>query len=96
MKDIGEGIVGAFLIGSALLTPFLRQWRNKWGATDAGVDASWLGDDLVPHPKRQWTHAVTIRASAAEVWPWLAQPPGARLRVNMENKAKLQKPEEAL
>lgn len=27
----------------------------------------------MPHPKWGWTHAVTIRASAAEVWPWLVQ-----------------------
>ena len=72
-KDIVEGIAGAFLITAALLTPFLRPWRTKWGATDAEVHRSLPGDDLVPHPKWGWTHAITIRASAAEVWPWLVQ-----------------------
>lgn len=27
----------------------------------------------MPHPKTETTHAITIRASAAEVWPWLVQ-----------------------
>jgi len=72
-KDFAEGIAGAFLIAAALITPFLRHWRTKWGATDAEVHRSLPGDDLVPHPKWGWTHAITIRASAADVWPWLMQ-----------------------
>ncbi|MGB7002009.1 MAG: hypothetical protein WBE22_08375 [Halobacteriota archaeon] len=32
-KDFAEGIAGAFHIAAALLTPFLRLWRTKWGAT---------------------------------------------------------------
>ena len=72
-KDIVEGIAGAFLIAAALLTPFLRSWRTKRGATDAEVHRSLPGDDLVPHPKWGWTHAIAIRASAADVWPWLMQ-----------------------
>ena len=31
------------------------------------------GDDLVPDPKCGYTQAVTIRAPASEVWPWLVQ-----------------------
>ncbi|MFN2168188.1 MAG: hypothetical protein ACK2U9_18245, partial [Anaerolineae bacterium] len=31
------------------------------------------GDELVPNPKFAWNQAVTIRAPAAEVWPWLVQ-----------------------
>jgi len=31
------------------------------------------GDDLVAYPKGDYTHAITIRASAAEIWPWLVQ-----------------------
>ena len=72
-KDFVEGIAGAFLIAAALITPFLRHWRTKWGATDAEVHRSLPGDDRVPHPKGGWTHAITIRASAVEVWPWLVQ-----------------------
>lgn len=72
-KDIGEGVVGAVLIALAFLTPFLRPWRARWGATDEEVQHTLPGDELVPHPKWGYTHAVTIKASAAEVWPWLVQ-----------------------
>jgi hypothetical protein len=72
-NEFVEGIAGAFLIAAALLTPFLRSWRTKWGATDAEAHRSLPGDDLVPHSKCGYTHTITIRASAAEVWPWLVQ-----------------------
>ena len=32
-----------------------------------------LGDELVPQPKWSYTQAITIRAPAEQVWPWLAQ-----------------------
>ena len=71
-KDIGEGIVGAFLITATILTPFLGYWR-RWGATDAEVQRTFPGDDLVPHPKGEYTHAITIHTPATEVWSWLVQ-----------------------
>ena len=73
LKNIGEGIEGAIFIVFAFLTPFLRSRRAKWGATDAEVKKKLLGDELLSHPKWGYTHAVTIKASAAEVWPWLVQ-----------------------
>jgi hypothetical protein len=51
----------------------IRPWLLRWGATDADVHRSLPGDDLVSHPKMETTHAITIRASAAQVWPWLVQ-----------------------
>jgi hypothetical protein len=72
-KYIGEGIAGAARIAAALLTPFLRPRRTKWGATNAEVQRFLPGDDLVPQPKWGFTHAITVRASAADVWPWLVQ-----------------------
>jgi len=71
-KAIGEGTAGMFHIAAASL-PFLRPRYRKWGATKDEVGRSLPGDDLVPHSKGGYTHAVTIRASAAEVWPWLVQ-----------------------
>jgi len=73
LKDIGEGIVGAAAITITLITPMLRSRRTKWGATDAEVHRSLPGDDLVPRLKGDYTHAVTILASADKVWPWLVQ-----------------------
>ena len=72
-KDIGEGIAGAFLISVVSLTPFLRSRYRWWGATDDEVQRTFPGDDLVPEPKGVYTHAITIRASTAQVWPWLVQ-----------------------
>jgi hypothetical protein len=73
LKTFVEGAGGAALMVIALLTPFLRGWRVKWGATNKEVNRSWPGDDLVPRPKWGWTHVLTVRASAAQVWPWLVQ-----------------------
>jgi hypothetical protein len=72
-KNIGEGIAGAAAIAVALLIPFPRPWYRKWGAADAEVHRSLPGDDLVPHPKGEFTHAINIRAPAADIWPWLVQ-----------------------
>jgi hypothetical protein len=69
----GEGVVGAAIVTFALLTPFLRHWRTRWGATPAEVSRALPGDDLVPRPKWQYTQAITIRDTATRVWPWLVQ-----------------------
>jgi hypothetical protein len=31
------------------------------------------GDELVGNAKVSWTHAITIRARPADIWPWLVQ-----------------------
>jgi hypothetical protein len=51
----------------------LRPWLRRWGATDEELRMPLPGDELVPNPGYQHTRAVTIRAPAEEVWPWLAQ-----------------------
>jgi hypothetical protein len=51
----------------------LRRLGKRWGATEDEVHRSLLGDDLVPHPMLETTHAITIRAPRAAVWPWLVQ-----------------------
>ena len=56
----------------ALLTALLPR-MNGWGATDAELARTLPGDELVPQPRIETTRAITINASPAEVWPWLAQ-----------------------
>jgi hypothetical protein len=73
LNEIKEGMAGAVGIAIAFATPFLHSRRTRWGATEAEVCRSLPGDDLVPHHKWGYTLAVTIRASAAEIWPWLVQ-----------------------
>jgi len=73
-REVVEGIEGAFLIGANLaLWPLLRSWRRRWGATDDEIQRTLPGDELVSRPKWSYTQAVTVRAFAAQIWPWLAQ-----------------------
>jgi hypothetical protein len=57
----------------AIYTLLIRPWHVRWGATDAEAAASLPGDGLVSQPKISATHAVTVQASATDVWPWLVQ-----------------------
>jgi len=61
------------VLGGALATPFLRARRLSWGATDEELECSIPGDNLIPAPRWMATHAITIRASAERIWPWIAQ-----------------------
>lgn len=69
-----DNLLGAIQIGGALiLSPLIRSWYNRWGATDGEVTQPLPGDDLVPAPMLGYTRALTIHAPAAQIWPWLAQ-----------------------
>jgi len=72
-KAIRESVAGAAIMGFSLLTPFLNSRRRTWGVSDAELAASYPGDELVPNPKGQYTHGISINASTDEVWPWLVQ-----------------------
>jgi hypothetical protein len=50
-----------------------RRWQQRWGATDDEVTRVLPGDELVPDPQFSATNAVEIRATPAQVWPWLVQ-----------------------
>jgi hypothetical protein len=62
-------------IGSAAAAYILlaRQRQLGWGATNQESDASLVGDDLITNADLSATRAITIRASADQVWPWIAQ-----------------------
>jgi hypothetical protein len=51
----------------------LRRQGLRWGATDEEVHKSLPGDEVVPHPMVETTHALTLNANPTEVWPWLVQ-----------------------
>jgi hypothetical protein len=51
----------------------VRPWHLRWGATDAEVRQPLPGDELVPESKLVATRAISIRAPASQVWPWLVQ-----------------------
>jgi hypothetical protein len=52
---------------------WLRPWHLRWGATEAEVQRTLPGDELLLNWRLSATHAITIHAPVAEVWPWLAQ-----------------------
>jgi hypothetical protein len=67
---VGLIVLGALLVGLFALTlPAIQ----RWGATDAEVARTLPGDELIAQPLVRWTHAVTINAPPAAVWPWIAQ-----------------------
>ncbi|HET6445955.1 MAG TPA: hypothetical protein VFI27_15405 [candidate division Zixibacteria bacterium] len=74
LSVILEGVVGAAAIaGTAILSPFIRGWYSKWGASHEEVIQAIPGDRFVPHPKSQLTMAITVNAPAVKIWPWFVQ-----------------------
>ncbi|MGI9598666.1 MAG: hypothetical protein ACR2QK_21055 [Acidimicrobiales bacterium] len=64
----------AFLqIVGHVLAPWRRRWRQRWGARPEEPDPSLPGEDLIPDPSWEFTHAVSIAAPPDDVWPWIAQ-----------------------
>ena len=53
--------------------PARKLARMSWKATAEEQSMPLPGDDLVPSPVVQTTHAVTINAAPQQVWPWLVQ-----------------------
>lgn len=67
---IGLTVLAALLVGLFWVTlPAI----HRWGATDGEVARPLPGDELLTNPLVHWTHATTIHAPPATVWPWIAQ-----------------------
>ena len=66
---------GLATIGGAAAAYILlaRPRHLRWGTTDQDSDAPLPGDDLIQSPNLAATRAVSVRASADQVWPWIAQ-----------------------
>ncbi len=74
LMSLLENVEGVLRIAVTLvLSPLLRGGYNRWGATDEEVARALPGDDLVAAPRMGYTRAITIRAPAVDIWPWLAQ-----------------------
>jgi hypothetical protein len=59
--------------GAAAYVLFVRPCQLGWGATDRECDASLPGDDVLPNADLAATRAITVRAPAERIWPWIAQ-----------------------
>jgi hypothetical protein len=45
----------------------------RWGLDEDEKNRALPGDDLVPQPIYESTRAITVRAPASQVWPWIVQ-----------------------
>lgn len=60
-------------VAALTVVPVLRTWALQWGATEAELDATLPGDDVVPAADHVSTRAVSINVPADRVWPWVVQ-----------------------
>ncbi len=58
---------------AAAYARWIRPYQMHWGATADEVTASLPGDEIFPNPTWNATRAVTVAATAEEIWPWLLQ-----------------------
>ncbi len=66
-------LLGSFL-GVVVAYIFLLRPRHlRWGATVAETAQTLPGDEFIPTPRLNTTHAITIYAPVEHVWPWLVQ-----------------------
>lgn len=74
LRLLGETFEGLIFGVFILLTwPVTRIWLRNWGAQPGEVSRRWPGDAFVPHPEEVLTRAVSVRAPAGAVWPWVVQ-----------------------
>lgn len=66
-------VVAAVAFAAGLSLPVVRTWMLNFGSTEAELDASLPGDDLLVKPDLVATRTVGIAAPPSAVWPWLAQ-----------------------
>lgn len=52
---------------------FVRPQMLKWGTRLGESQRRLLGDEMIPQPSLNTTHAMNIDAPPEAVWPWLAQ-----------------------
>jgi hypothetical protein len=67
------GAWGGLAAAVAVYVRLVRPWTKRWGATDEEVARVMPGDGIVHRAGYVATRAVTIRATPADVWPWLVQ-----------------------
>jgi hypothetical protein len=70
LRDARSVLCGGAVAGSVA---FVRARYLRWGATDEELKVGLSGDELVAAADLTATRAVTVRAGADVVWPWMAQ-----------------------
>jgi len=71
IKNRGWLWVGSAMIG--FLAGSLTYLKRGYGSSASERQQLLPGDSLILRPHTQATHAITIQASPAQIWPWLLQ-----------------------
>jgi hypothetical protein len=72
MRRMHAGVTA--LAGAVAFYVLLGRARQlRWGATGQEAGEPLPGDDLIADPDLTATRAITIRAPASQVWPWIVQ-----------------------
>ncbi len=72
-KKMSAGLAFLTAVAVVIYVRFFRPWYRHWGATGEEVEQPMPGDEEVAQANYQSTRAITIKARAAEIWPWLVQ-----------------------
>src|SRR4051794_5470718 len=73
VRHIGRWIAAGALGIVPLYMLAIRPWHLRWGASDKEVQRPMPGDDICMNPHLDSTRAVTVHATAEEIWPWIVQ-----------------------
>jgi hypothetical protein len=65
--------LGIAVAGLVAAQKVLQPIYSRWGATDEELARTYPGDDLSRDAVYSATHAVTIAATPAAIWPWFVQ-----------------------
>lgn len=72
-KKMNSGLTTLITLAVVLTVLFLLPRQQRWGATDTEVEQPMPGDEEVLQANYQSTRAITIKARATSIWPWLVQ-----------------------
>ncbi len=74
-KPLHRALLGAVSLIVVVVVGFgwLGRIIPTWGSTPEEVARALPADELVPQPSLIWNNALTIHASAGQVYPWLVQ-----------------------
>jgi hypothetical protein len=76
MKPIviaGQAVEVVVTLPLFAISPLLRPWHTRWGATAEEVDCAMAGDGQLPRAQFQATRAISIAAPPSEVYQWILQ-----------------------
>lgn len=71
-RRVGAGASVVFVAYVTVLV-LARPLHVRWGSTGDELRSPLPGDEYALSPTYQVQHAVTVRATPEEIWPWLAQ-----------------------